>query len=136
MTECLRCDVFASSDNFKWIWKNMTAEDYRRIALAQPEAIESSHMDHPDFRVRGKIFATIRSVSKGEGVLKLTTEQQKQFIREDAKVFGAVPGGWGVKGWTLVQLAPAATEIVSRAMRCAWRNAAPKRLIAQIDAES
>jgi len=114
----------------------MTVESYRRTALAQPEAVESSHMDHPDFRVRGKIFATIRSVAKGEGAVKLTPEQQKQFVKEDANTFAAVPGGWGLKGWTLVRLTAVKTEIMNRAMKCAWHNAAPKRLIAQIDSES
>jgi hypothetical protein len=114
----------------------MTVEEYRRIALAQPEAIESSHMDHPDFRVRNKIFATIRSVAKSEGVLKLTPEQRNQFVKEDPNVFGAVSGDWGVKGWTLVQLAQANPRVVNRAMRCAWRNTAPKRLISKGKAKS
>jgi hypothetical protein len=114
----------------------VTVEAYRAIALAQPEAIESSHMNHPDFRVHGKIFATIPSVEKNEGMVKLTPDQQKQFVQEYPKVFSAVPGGWGMKGATLVTLAAAKKEIVNRAMRCAWRNAAPKRLIAQIDGES
>ncbi len=114
----------------------MTIHEYRRIALAQPEAIESSHMDHPDFRVHNKIFATIPSVAKDEGMVKLTPEQQEQFAQEYPKVFSAIPGGWGVRGATLVNLPPATKEIVNRAMRCAWRNAAPKRLIAQIDDES
>ena len=114
----------------------MTVKEYRRIALAQPEAVERSHMNHPDFRVRGKIFATIPSVAKDEGMVKLTPDQQKQFAQEYPKVFSPVPGGWGVRGATLVTLAPATKEIVNRAMRCAWRNAAPKRLIAQIDGES
>jgi hypothetical protein len=114
----------------------VTIEEYRRIALAQPEAIESSHMDHPDFRVRGKIFATIPSVAKNEGMVKLTPDQQKKFVGEYPKIFCAVPGGWGVRGATLVMLAPATKEIVNRAMRCAWHNVAPKRLIAQIDGEA
>ena len=93
-------------------------------------------MNHPDFRVRRKIFATIPSIGKDEGMVKLTLDQQKQFVREHPSVFSPVPGGWGARGATLVTLAPATKEIVNRAMRCAWRNAAPKRLIAQIDAEA
>ena len=113
----------------------MTVEEYRRIALAQPEAIESSHMDHPDFRVGGKIFATIPYLAKDEGMVKLTPDQQKQFAQEYPKIFSAVAGGWGVRGATLVKLTPATRQIVNRAMRTAWRNTAPKRLIAQVDAE-
>jgi hypothetical protein len=114
----------------------MTLEEYRAIALTQPEAIESSHMRHPDFRVRNKIFATIPSVARDEGMVKLTPDQQKHFARDYPKIFSPVPGGWGMRGATLVKLAPATKKIVSRAMRCAWRNAAPERLIAQIDGES
>lgn len=111
----------------------MSVDEYRRIALSQPEAIESSHMDHPDFRVRNKIFATIRSIAKRKGALKLTPKQQKQFVKDNPNAFSAIPGGWGVKGWTLVQLAPAKAEIVERAMQCAWCNSAPKRLVAQVN---
>jgi hypothetical protein len=114
----------------------MTVDEYRRIALAQPEAVESAHMNHPDFRVRNKIFATIRSVAKGEGALKLTPEQQKQFMKENAKVFGPAAGAWGARGWSIVQLCFANNEIVNRAIQQAWRNTAPKRLIARIDSES
>jgi hypothetical protein len=114
----------------------MTLNEYRHIALAQPEAVESSHMNHPDFRVRNRIFATIPSVEKNEGMVKLTPNQQRQFAQEYPKVFRAVPGGWGIRGATLVTLALATKEIVNRAMGCAWRNAAPKRLIAQVDGES
>ena len=110
----------------------MTIEGYGRRALAQPEAVESSHMAHPDFQVRRKIFATIRSVAKGEGVVKLTPRQQ--FVKQDAEAFAAVPGGWGSKGWTLIRLGRVTARIVRPAMECAWRNAAPKRLIAQTDA--
>ena len=63
----------------------MTVEEYR-----DREAIESSHMNHPDFRVRGKIFATIPSVAKDEGMVKLTPDQQKQFAQEYPKIFSAV----------------------------------------------
>jgi hypothetical protein len=114
----------------------MNVEEFRRVALEQPEAVEGSHMNHPDFRVRGKIFATIPSVGKDEGMVKLTPDQQKKFAQEYPKIFSAVPGGWGIRGATLVTLALATKEIVNRAMRCAWRNAAPKRLIAQVDGES
>ena len=113
----------------------MTVGDYRRIALAQPEAVESSHMDHPDFRVRNKIFATICSRAGNEGALKLTPEQQKQFIKEHPKIFSPAAGAWGRSGSTIVQITIAKSDLVERAMRLAWRNAAPKRLVAQFEKE-
>lgn len=113
----------------------MTIGEYRRIALAQPEAVESSHMDHPDFRVQNKIFATISSRAGNEGALKLTPEQQKQFIKKHPKVFSPAAGAWGRNGSTIVQITIAKSDLVERAMRLAWRNTAPKRLIAQFENE-
>ena len=114
----------------------MTIDEYRRLALAQPEAVEGSHMNHPDFRVRNKIFATICPGSGNEGALKLTPQQQRQLMKEHPKVFSPAAGAWGRNGSTIVQFSLATEDVVSRAMQCAWRNAAPKRLIAQIDAET
>jgi hypothetical protein len=113
----------------------MTVEDYRELTLSLPEAIESSHMDHPDFRVRGKIFATIRSATKGEGVVKLTPAQQNSFAKEKPTVFAVVAGGWGRKGWTIVHFARADRGSLQRALVTAWRNVAPKRLVAQFQAK-
>lgn len=113
----------------------MTPEEYRRIALAQPEAVESSHMGHPDFRVRNKIFATIYSVERREGMVKLTPAQQKQFITDHPKVFSPAAGAWGRGGSTIVRMPIAKNNVVERAMQLAWRNTAPKRLIAQFEAE-
>jgi hypothetical protein len=112
----------------------MTIDEYRRIALAQPEAVESSHMNHPDFRVQDKIFATIWADGK-QGALKLTPKQQREFSREHPKIFSPAAGAWGKSGSTIVQISLATKEIVNRAMQIAWRNTAPKRLIAQLDAE-
>jgi hypothetical protein len=113
----------------------MTVGEYRRIALSQPEAVESSHMDHPDFRVRNKIFATICSNEGNEGALKLTPEQQRQFITEYPNVFSPAAGAWGRNGSTIVQITIAKSNFVERAMRLAWRNAAPKRLVSQFENE-
>jgi hypothetical protein len=106
----------------------MTANDFRKMALSFPEAIESAHMDHPDFRVRGKIFATLGYPDKDSGVVKLTPDEQREFVRSDPNVFQSVKGAWGRRGSTSVHLPAAKVEIVRKALTAAWRNTAPKRL--------
>jgi len=101
----------------------MTAEDYRRVALAMEGAIESAHMNHPDFRVRGKIFATLWP-EKGHGVAMLTPEQQEQVIAAAPAVFAPVSGGWGRRGATVVHLEHADEATVGGALLMAWRNKA------------
>jgi hypothetical protein len=108
----------------------VTVDDFRRLALSLPEAIEKSHMGHPDFRVRNKIFATIWP-DDGWGMVKLTPEQQKQFVRGDAETFVAVKGGWGRRGATNVRLEHADEISVREALVTAWRNVAPKTLAAK-----
>ena len=78
----------------------MTASDFRRIALSFPEATESAHMDHPDFRVGGKIFATLDYPGKGWGMVKLPPKQQVFFIEAEPKVFAPAKGAWGLRGAT------------------------------------
>jgi hypothetical protein len=106
----------------------MTADDFRKLALSFPEAIESAHMHHPDFRVRGKIFATLGYPSKDWAVVKLTPNEQKRFIQSDPKVFQPVKGAWGRHGNTNVYLPEAKIDSVREAVAAAWRNTAPKRL--------
>jgi hypothetical protein len=106
----------------------MTANDFRKAALSFPEAIESAHMDHPDFRVRGKIFATLGYPDKDSGVVKLTPEEQGDFVRSDPNVFQPVKGAWGRRGSTSVRLPAANLDKVREAIGAAWRNTAPKRL--------
>ena len=108
----------------------MIAEDFRRLALRLPEAIEHSHMGHPDFRVRGKIFATLGYPDDGRAMVKLTHEQQDALTAACPDVFGAVPGGWGKRGATYVALEAADEVTVSDALLMAWLNIAPKRLVA------
>lgn len=110
----------------------MTADEFRELALELPEAVESSHMDHPDFRVKGKIFATL---SGGEewGMVKLTPEEQALFVRTDSKAFEAFPGAWGKRGCTKVVLARADATSVRQALVTAWRNTAPKKLHGLLD---
>jgi hypothetical protein len=112
----------------------MTADEFRNLALSLPEAIESSHMDHPDFRVRGKIFATL-GPDESWGMVKLTPEQQRQFILAEPEVFQPIRGGWGRRGATHVDLASANPRTVRAALANAWRNVAPKRLAQEVDIE-
>ncbi len=113
----------------------MTADDFRMLALSLPEAEESAHMGHPDFRVRGKIFATLSPSGEGWGMVKLTPEQQRHFVRLDPGVFTPFKGGWGARGATSVHLEAATEDVLRPALIAAWRNTAPKRLAEQHDLE-
>ena len=83
----------------------MTQDGFRRLALSLPEATEVGHMGHPDFRVRGKIFATLGYPDGGFGMLKLTPEQQEALISAEPLVFSPIKGAWGRGGATNVRLA-------------------------------
>jgi len=107
----------------------MTPDDFRKIALSFPAAIESAHMNHPDFRVHGKIFATLGYPDEDWAVVKLTPAEQEDFVRSAPKIFRAVKGAWGRQGATNVRLASAKVGKVREALALAWRNAAPKRLV-------
>lgn len=106
----------------------MTADGFRRLALDQPEARELGHMGHPDFRVRGKIFATLGYPDPGFGMVKLTPEQQEAFASAEPAVFAAIKGAWGRQGATSVRLAAAKTKSLRVALATAWRNVAPAEL--------
>jgi hypothetical protein len=112
----------------------MTAKEFRQIALSLPESFESSHMAHPDFRVAGKIFATLDAPSKGWGMVKLWPDQQAELTRADPKAFKPAAGTWGLRGATLVLLSAAKTALVRRALADAWRNNAPTRLSRELPA--
>jgi hypothetical protein len=114
----------------------VTANDFRRLALALPETAENAHMDHPDFRVRGKIFATLGYPEKGWGMVKLTPEQQHYFSKADPAVFAPVKGAWGLQGATSVHLKTVSKATLQRAISAAWRNTAPKRLAEQFPEEA
>jgi hypothetical protein len=109
----------------------MTANDFRKIALSLPETEERSHMNHPDFRVAGKIFATLGYPDKTRGMVKLSPEEQHYFSKDHPEVFVPVKGAWGKKGATSVVLKAAKKGVLSEAIRAAWRNTAPKRLLAE-----
>jgi hypothetical protein len=101
---------------------------FRRLALEFPGAVESSHMNHPDFRLNNQIFATLSGQEKGCGVLKLTTEQQSAFIAEQPRVFSPVQGGWGRMGMTFLHLNEADESIMAGALKTAYQNLDAKQL--------
>ena len=88
-------------------------------------------MNHPDFRVRGKIFATLGYPDTGLGMVKLFPDQQEEFVRAEPKVFAPVNGLWGRRGATYVHLKVAKKRSVQRALAAAWRNTAPRKLVEQ-----
>ena len=109
----------------------MTADEFRSIALSFPEATEESHVGHPDFRVRGKIFATL-DANEAVGMVKLTPDQQAPLVRDGSNVFYPASGAWGRRGCTMIQLGDAEDSTVRGALVAAWRNAAPKRLLREL----
>ena len=110
----------------------MTADEFRELALELPEAVEQEHMDHPDFRVKGKIFATL-GPKEAWGMVKLTPAEQSLFVRTDPKMFEPFPGAWGKRGCTKVILEEADAGPVRQALIAAWRNTATKRMRAMLD---
>ncbi|MFN0056505.1 MAG: MmcQ/YjbR family DNA-binding protein [Planctomycetales bacterium] len=106
----------------------MTAKTFRRLALGFPEATEGAHMDHPDFRVRGKVFATL-GPREDWGMVKLTPGQQAELISAQPAIFSPASGAWGRQGCTIVQLAPADRGLVEQALQWAWLNTAPRKLV-------
>jgi hypothetical protein len=110
----------------------MTADDFRSLALSFPETVEAAHMNHPDFRVGGKIFATL-GPNEEWGMVKLTPEQQRLFVRTEPEAFQSIKGAWGRRGCTQVKLETATEPSVRQALEAAWRNIAPKRMIQELD---
>lgn len=110
----------------------MTAERFRKLALSLPEVSEQSHMAHPDFRVGGKIFATM-GPDEDWGMVKLTPNQQEPLVRGEPNAFQPASGAWERRGATIVQLHDVDDATVRRALLAAWRNTAPKRLVQQFD---
>ena len=102
-----------------------TPSDFRRIALSLPQTEERKHMNHPDFRVAGKIFATLAYPNKQFAMVKLTPIQQEDFVKSYPAAFNPVTGAWGRKGCTSILLAKAAKPTIKAAILAAWRNHAP-----------
>jgi hypothetical protein len=107
----------------------MTPADFRALAVSMPEASESSHMDHPDFRVGGKIFATLGYPDREHGMVVLPPEEQARLMKAHPKVFSPAAGAWGRRGSTTVRLSAVDRATLREAMEIAWRKRAPKRLL-------
>ncbi|MFZ0480509.1 MAG: MmcQ/YjbR family DNA-binding protein [Terriglobales bacterium] len=106
--------------------RSLIVEDFRRIALSFEGAEESSHMGNPDFRVGGRIFATLASAKQGFGNLHLTIEQQAAFVEEMPGVFLPIHGGWGRMGMTHIRLSEASEDVLTGALRTAWKSRVEK----------
>ena len=113
----------------------MTAAQFRKLALNLPETSEVGHMGHPDFRVGGKIFATLGYPDDGWAMLKLTPLEQMLVVQAEPEVFVPVKGGWGKRGATNVRLRGAKKTVMLKALAAAWRNTAPKQLAEECDME-
>ncbi|MBN9236858.1 MULTISPECIES: MmcQ/YjbR family DNA-binding protein [Phyllobacteriaceae] len=106
----------------------LTEERFCKLALGFPEAVQSGHFDVTDFRVRGKIFATLRP-KDGRAVVKLSPDEQRLLMETAAGQFEPIPGSWGQRGWTRVVLDMADEASVRHAMAMGWRSVAPKTLL-------
>ena len=104
----------------------MTADQFRRLALSLPGSSAGAHLGHADFRVGGKIFATLGYPDEAWGMVKLTAEQQATFVSTAPKVFAPVKGAWGKQGCTNVRLKGATKASLSPALIAAWTNYAPE----------
>ncbi len=102
----------------------MTAHQFRRLALGMPEAVESSHMGHPDFRVGKKVFATLGYPDSKSGMVKLSADQQAMLVSAEPEVFRPANGAWGKRGSTLVNLENLDEKTAASALRMAWANVA------------
>jgi hypothetical protein len=104
----------------------MTIDEFRKMALGIPTAIERSHMNHPDFRIAEKIFASLGVPDENWGMVKLTPEQQRAFMEKAPGVFKPCTGAWGRQGATNVYLAAAKASVVRAALDAAAKNVASR----------
>lgn len=105
----------------------MNPNQFRRIALSLPDVFEGAHMGHADFRVGGKIFATLGHPDPAYGMVQLKPDQQALLMETSPDIFQPVPGGWGRQGSTHVRLAAADAATLKNALTMAWTNRAPKK---------
>ena len=104
----------------------MQSDDFRRLALALPEAHEKSHFGKADFRVRDKIFAGFNA--HGLAYVKLVPEQQDMLVAAEPLLITPIPGGWGKKGWTLVDQNQSDEALLKSVLLMAWKNVVPKSM--------
>ena len=102
----------------------MTPDDFRSLALDLKGATESAHMNHPDFRAHGRIFATLGYPDNSTGMVKLPLPDQKRLIDLHPQVFYPATGAWGLQGSTMVRLEAAKTDVIAQALELAWQNSA------------
>ncbi len=102
----------------------MTPEAFRKAALKREGVVESAHQDHPDFRLNGRVFASLSPEGQGWAMVKLAPEEQEAFVRNDPAVFSPFTGAWGKAGCTRIVLASAPAAAVGAALLMAWRLAA------------
>ena len=112
----------------------MIAEQFRNLALGLPDVSEGAHHGHADFRVGGKVFATL-GPDEDWAMVKLTPEGQASHVRDEPGVFEPFNGAWGRQGCTRVTLDAAQQSVVEVALVSAWRNIAPESLVREHDAE-
>lgn len=105
----------------------MTSNEFRKMALEIPTAVERSHMNHPDFRIGGKIFASLGAPDANWGMVKLTPDQQRAFIEKAPEVFKLCSGAWGRTGATNIYLPAAKATIVRTALDAAAKNVANRK---------
>jgi hypothetical protein len=105
----------------------MTANQFRKLALSLPDVVESSHVNHPDFRVRNKIFATLGYPDDRWGMVKLTPDQQAALLRSEPAIFRPAAGAWGRSGSTIVLLSAAKVVQLRPIMRQAWEHVSAPR---------
>jgi hypothetical protein len=108
----------------------MLPDDVRALALMLPDAVAGAHMGNPDFRVHGRIFATLWT-EEDRVVVKLTPEIQAAMIEAEPDLFEPIPGSWGRRGWTNLDFTVADAESVRSALLAAWQNVAPPGLVAE-----
>jgi hypothetical protein len=112
------------------------ADEFRAAALAFPGAEEGAHMGHADFRVGGKIFATIGSPGPGWAMASLMPEQQQDFIHLAPDAFEPAAGAWGRGGSTLIRLERVPRDLMEAALAAAWRKRAPAKLLRAVDGDT
>jgi len=101
----------------------MTADQFRKLVLSFPDTEERAHHSHPDFRVGGKIFATLGHPDRTHGMVQVTPEQQAEFLHDHPLVFSPAAGAWGRKGSTIVALPKATMAVMKTAVEAAYQKA-------------